>query len=43
MRRRPRRDAPKGPPSPMASARMKPGMLYGANDNRRPAGEAAGY
>lgn len=33
----------KGPPDPAASARMKPGMLYGANDNRRPAGAAVGY
>ena len=35
--------APKGPPDPMASARMKPGMLYGASDNRRSAGGASGY
>ena len=26
-----------------ASSRMKPGMLYGANDNRRPAGAAVGH
>ena len=36
-------DAPKPPPNPMASGRMKPGLLYGANDNRRPAGAAIGY
>ncbi len=32
-----------GPPDPAASAKMKPGMLYGANDDRRPAGAALGY
>jgi gamma-glutamyltranspeptidase/glutathione hydrolase len=31
------------PPIPTARAKMKPGMLYGASDNRRPAGAAAGY
>jgi gamma-glutamyltranspeptidase/glutathione hydrolase len=31
------------PPNPAAAARMKPGMLYGANDSRRPAGAAVGY
>jgi gamma-glutamyltranspeptidase/glutathione hydrolase len=36
-------EAPKGPPNPAAGAKMKPGMLYGANDNRRPAGAAVGY
>ena len=25
------------------SGRMRPGLLYGANDSRRPAGSAAGY
>ena len=29
-------------PIQLASARMKPGMIYGANDNRRPAGAAVG-
>jgi gamma-glutamyltranspeptidase/glutathione hydrolase len=33
----------KGPPDPAASARMKPGLIYGANDDRRPAGAAVGY
>jgi gamma-glutamyltranspeptidase / glutathione hydrolase len=36
-------ESPQGPPNPAAGARMKPGMLYGANDNRRPAGAAVGY
>ena len=36
-------EPPKGPPDPAASARMKPGMIYGANDDRRPAGAAMGY
>jgi gamma-glutamyltranspeptidase/glutathione hydrolase len=27
----------------MLSGRLRPGMLYGANDDRRPAGSAAGY
>ena len=37
------------PPAPLpngplgGAARMKAGMLYGANDNRRPAGAAVGY
>jgi gamma-glutamyltranspeptidase/glutathione hydrolase len=36
-------EQPPAPPNPTARARMKPGMLYGANDNRRPAGAASGY
>ena len=39
----PATEPPKGPPNPAASAKMKPGMVYGANDNRRPAGLAVGY
>ena len=31
------------PPNPTAAARMRPGILYGANDSRRPAGAAVGY
>jgi gamma-glutamyltranspeptidase/glutathione hydrolase len=30
-------------PDVMAARRMKPGWLYGANDDRRPAGAALGY
>ncbi len=36
-------DAAKAPPSPAASARMKPGVIYGAKDDRRPAAAAVGY
>jgi gamma-glutamyltranspeptidase/glutathione hydrolase len=35
--------APAGPPNSAASAKMKPGMVYGANDDRRPAGAAVGH
>src|ERR1700676_1873435 len=30
-------------PDVMAARRMKPGWIYGANDNRRPGGAAIGY